>query len=78
MYEDFSMELLGDEDDEYPKYTPSTTKEDLREATYVLGTPTTTHLDMELYCSEEDSDHEMLDNISLSNLAPRYKEVSLT
>ena len=73
------MSLLGDEDEKYPKFGPNTTEEDLREATYVLGRPATTRLDMEIYHSEEDDDDDILDNITVSNLIPnRYKNASLT
>ena len=66
MNDDFAMKLLGDEDDDCPKYGPNTTEDDLREATYVPGGPSTTCLDMELYHSDEDSDDEVLGSMTLS------------
>ena len=35
--EDFANKLIGDEDDVYSRFVPNITKDDLREATYVLG-----------------------------------------
>ena len=73
------MSLLGDEDDKYPKFGPNTTEEDFKETIYVLGRPATTRLDMEIHCSEEDDDDDVLDNITLSNLVPNwYENASLT
>ena len=70
MNDDFAMKLLGDEDDDYSKYDQNITEDDLRETIYVLSRPDTRLLDMELYCGEEDCDDEVLDNITLTNLAP--------
>ena len=79
MNDDSAKKSLGDEDVGYPKYGPNTTKDDLREASYVLGRPATMCFDMESYCSEEDYNDEMSDKINRSNLAPNwYAEASLT
>ena len=77
--EEFAMTLIGDDDQTYPKVGANTTKEDLREARYVLGRTSTTRLDMEMYRNEEDEDNDVLENIKLSDLVPgRYKTASLT
>ena len=76
--EEFAMSLLGDGNNMYPKLGATTTEEDFREATYVLGRTSTTRLDMEMYRSEEDDDDGGLENMTLSDLVPsRYEKAYL-